>query len=65
MFKDLPMFKDIFPITSIMLIKGCRPYLRKRIMTKINIEQYLFINTGSVLIILLIYSFMKFIKKIH
>ena len=59
MFDKYTMFRDIFPITSIMLIKASRPYIRKRIMTKINVEQYLLINTVSVLIILLMYSFIK------
>jgi drug/metabolite transporter (DMT)-like permease len=51
------MYQHIFGIT---LIKSIRPYFRKNIINKLASHEFLFINTISISIVLVIYFIYKF-----
>lgn len=53
------MFQDVIPIAILMAIKASRPLLRKNLFSKMSEEQYLTINTVSILILLIIYFNIK------
>jgi uncharacterized membrane protein len=53
------MFEDIIPIATLMAIKASRPIIRKSLLKKIDEEQYLLINTISILFFIIIYCYIK------
>ena len=52
-------FTDLLPIAILTIIKSSRPLLRKDLMTKINEEQYLVMNSIFVLVILILFYYFR------